>query len=122
MANQYNLKKGKELFEKHADEAEMNELSEIDGLESYEPQRIEDLTYEDKNGHSNRYYLFLEKRVDQDGHKNIKGQHMAVGSKQRAYDRYEKSNGSSPTVITNSIFFSQVSLMPTKFSCYYVAR
>ena len=29
---------------------------------------------------------------------------MAVGSKQRTYDGYEKYNGSSPTVITDSIF------------------
>ena len=48
LTNQYNLKKGKELFGDRADEAVMAELSEIDGLETYEPQRIEDLTYEDK--------------------------------------------------------------------------
>ena len=48
LVNQYNLKKGKELFGDSADEAVMAELSEIDGLETYEPQRIEDLSYEDK--------------------------------------------------------------------------
>ena len=48
LANQYNLKRGKELFGDRADEAVMAELSEIDGLKTYEPQRIENLTYEDK--------------------------------------------------------------------------
>ena len=33
---------------------------------------------------------------------------MAVGSKQRTYDGYEKSDGSSPTVITDSIFLTGV--------------
>ena len=48
LANQYNLKKGKELFGDRCDKAMMAELSEIDGLETYEPQRIEDLSYKDK--------------------------------------------------------------------------
>ena len=47
LANQYNLKKGKELFVDRCDKAVMDELSEIDGLETDEPQRIEDLSYED---------------------------------------------------------------------------
>ena len=51
LANHYNLKKDKELFGDRADEAVMAELSEIDGLETYEPQRIKDLTYEDKKEH-----------------------------------------------------------------------
>ena len=58
MANQYNLKKGKELFGDRADEAVMAELSEIDGLETYEPQRIEDLTPEDKNGRLSHLSLY----------------------------------------------------------------
>ena len=33
---------------------------------------------------------------------------MIVGSKQRTQDGYEKSNGSSPTVITDSIFLAGV--------------
>jgi hypothetical protein len=39
LANQYNLKKGKELFGKRVNEAVMAELIEIDGLETYEPQK-----------------------------------------------------------------------------------
>ena len=37
LANQYNLKKSKELYNDRADEAVMAELSESDGLETYEP-------------------------------------------------------------------------------------
>ena len=40
-------KKGKELFGNRAHETVMAELSEIDGLETYEPQRIGDLSYKD---------------------------------------------------------------------------
>ena len=45
LANQYSLKKGKKLFGNRCDKAVMAELSEIDGLETYEPQRIKDLSY-----------------------------------------------------------------------------
>ena len=38
-----------ELFDEHANKAVMNELSESDGLETYELQIIEDLVYKDKN-------------------------------------------------------------------------
>ena len=114
LADQYNLKKGKGLFSKRADEALMNELSEIDGLETYKPQRIEDLTHKDKQRALKVLVLISEKRTDQNGHEKIKRQCVVVDSNQRAYDGYEKSNGSLPTVIADSIFFSQMSLMPTK--------
>ena len=51
----------------------MAELSEIDGLETYEPQRIEDLTYEDKKRALESLILISEKRADQDGKNKIKG-------------------------------------------------
>ena len=86
----------------------MAELSEIDGLETYEPQRIKDLTYEDKTRALESLILISEKRADQDGKSKIKGRCVAVGSKQRSYDGYEKSDGSSPTVITDSIFLTGV--------------
>ena len=64
LANQYNLKKGKELFGNRADEAVMVELSKFDGLETYEPQRIEDLTYKDKKRALESLILLSEKRAD----------------------------------------------------------
>ena len=82
LANQYNLKKRKELFGKRADEAVMNELSEIDCLNSYEPQRIKNLTYEDKKRALELIILVSEKRADQDAHEKTKSRYIAVGSKQ----------------------------------------
>ena len=82
----------------------MNELSKMDGLKTCEPQRIEDMTYENKNWGLESLILIFEKRADKGVHEKIKGQCVAVGSKQHAYDGYEKSNGSFSTVITNSIF------------------
>ena len=73
LANQYNLEKGKELFGKRADEAVMNTLSEFDGLETFEPQRIKDLTYENKEQTLGLLILIAEERADQDGHEKIKG-------------------------------------------------
>ena len=39
---------------------------------------------------------------------DIKARKVADGSKQRTYDGYDKSNGSSPTVSTDSIFLTVV--------------
>ena len=39
---------------------------------------------------------------------DIKDRKVADGSKQRTYDGYDKSDGSSPTVATDSIFFTGV--------------
>ena len=83
-------------------------LSEIDGLETYEPQRIEDLSYEDKKRVLESRILITEKRANQDSHSKIKGRCVAVGRKQRIYGGCEKSDGSSLTVITDSIFLTGV--------------
>ena len=41
--------------------------------------------------------------------KQIKGRYVVVGgSKQQAYEGYEKPNESSPTLITNYLFFTGV--------------
>ena len=39
---------------------------------------------------------------------DIKARKVADGSKQRTYDGYDKSDGSSPTVVTESIFMTRV--------------
>ena len=85
----------------------MAELSESDDLETYEPQRIEDLTYEDKKALESPI-LISEKRADQDGHKQIKHIHVTVGSNQRTYDGDEKYSWSSLMVTTDSIFLTGV--------------
>ena len=82
----------------------MTELSESDGLETYDPQRIKDLTQEKKKQALASLMLTSEKRADQDGHEKLKGRCVAVNSKQRAYTGHGHSDGSLPTVITGSIF------------------
>ena len=81
LANQHNLKKGTKLFDERADEAVINELSETDGLQTHEPQRIKDLTFEDKKRALELLMLIFEKRANQDGHEKIKGICVTVGSK-----------------------------------------
>ena len=113
LASQYNLKKGTELFGERADEAVTNELSEIDDLETHKPQRIEDLTYEDKNRHLNRSYLFWRKGPIKMVKKKLKVDvWQLVASNVPTMDMKNPMGGlhwSSPTA-----FFSQVSLTLTK--------
>ena len=71
ITNQYILKNGKELFGDRCDKAVMAELSEIDGLETHESQRIEDLSYEDEQIALKSLILISEKRANQNGHSKI---------------------------------------------------
>jgi hypothetical protein len=119
LANQYNLKKGPELFCERANEAVMNDLSEIDGLKTYEPQRITDLTYKDKKRALESPILVSEKRANQDGHQKSRiDMWQLVTSNVSMMDMTHPighHRQSLQTVITNSLFFfSQVSLTPTK--------
>ena len=56
IASRYNLKKDREFFSDYTYEAVVDGLSDIDSLETYESQRIEDMSYKDKTGHLNHYY------------------------------------------------------------------
>jgi len=103
LLTQYNLKKGRQLFGEKADVAIEKELKEIDSFETYEPLRAQDLTEKKKKEALESLFLLTEKRDDR-----IKGRKVAVGSKQRTYDGYDKSDGSSPTVTTDSIFLTGV--------------
>ena len=88
----------------------MAELSEIDGLETYEPQRIEDLTHNDKKTSariSNTY--FWEKGWAGRSQKRSRADvWQLVAHSALMMDIWKKSNGSSPTVITDSIFLKGV--------------
>ena len=103
MLTQYNLKKGRQLFGDRADEAIQKELKEIDSFDTYIPLREQDLSEKEKKDALESLFVLTEKR---DG--RIKGRKVAVGSKQRTYDGYEKSDGSSPTVTTDGIFLTGV--------------
>ena len=81
LANQYDLMKGKELCGERDNEAVMNELSENNDLETYEPQRIKGLIYKDKKRTLESLILISERMANQNGHEKIKGGCVAVGSK-----------------------------------------
>ena len=57
------------------------------------------LSWEDKKKDLESLLLITKKRNG-----NIKARKVSDGSKQRTYGGYEKSDGSSPTVTTDSIF------------------
>ena len=72
---------------------------------SHELQQNRDLTHNDKKTLAPESLTHIsEKRTDEDGHENIKGWCVVVGSKHRAYNGYEKSDGLSLTVINDSTF------------------
>ena len=103
MITQYNIQKGRQLFGEKADVAIVKELKEIDSFDTYVPLHAKDLSWEEKQMALESLFLLTEKR---DG--SIKGRKVAVGSKQRTYDGYDKSGGSSPTITTDSIFLTGV--------------
>ena len=108
LAQQHSLKKGLKLFGDAGDQAVEKELSSIHNMDTHEPLNAKDLSCEDRQEALESLLFLTEKR---DG--SIKARKVADGSKQRTYDGYEKSDGSSPTVITESIFSREWS-MPSR--------
>ena len=103
MAEHYSMKKAKELFGDSADDAIMKELKQIHSFETYEPLKASNLTWEEKQQALNSLLFVTEKRNG-----DIKAQNVADGSKQRTYEGYEKKDGASPTVLTESVFLTGV--------------
>ena len=102
-AQHFSLKKGLELFGEKADAAVQKELNQIHQIDTYESVHKSDLTFEDRKKALALLMFITEKRNG-----DIKARKVADGSKQRTYDRYDKSDGSSPTVATDSIFLTGV--------------
>ena len=72
-------------------------------METYEPIYKSDLSIEDRKKALALLLFITEKRNG-----DIKARKVADGSKQRTYDGYDKSDGSSPTVALDSIFMTGV--------------
>ena len=81
----------------------MKELTNIHKLDTYEPIMASDLSWEENKNALESLIFITEKRNG-----DIKARKLADGSKQRTYDGYDKADGSSPTVTTESIFFTGV--------------
>ena len=103
MAQYYSMKKAKELFGDKADAVVMKELNQINDFETYIPIQAGDLSWEDEKKALESLIFVTEKR-----NCGIKARKVADRSKQRTYDGYDKSDGSSPTVVTESIFMTGV--------------
>ena len=102
-AQHFSLNKGLELFGEKADAAVHKELTQIHKMDTYEPVHKSNLTFEDKKKSLALLMFITEKRNG-----DIKARKVADGSNQHTYDCYDKSDGSSPTVATDSIFLTGV--------------
>ena len=91
MAEHFSLKKGIKLFGDKAEDTTTTELRAIHDMGTYEPLDTSKLTREEKRDAFESLLFITEKK---DG--RVKGRKCAIGSKQRTYDGYDKSAGSSP--------------------------
>ena len=103
MAEHCSMEKAKELFGDRSDDAVMKELRQIRSFEMYEPLEASNLTWEEKKEALNSLLFVTEKRNG-----DIKARNVADGSKQPTYDGYDKKDGASPTVLTESVFLTGV--------------
>ena len=101
LVQQYNLKKGMELFGDRAKEATTKELQQIHDSGTYVPVMQKDVTREEKIKALYALMFIVEKR---DG--RVKARKVAVGSKQRTFPGYVKSEWSSPTVTTDGVIIT----------------
>ena len=72
-------------------------------MEIYEPVDPKTMAYEDRKKALASLLFIMEKRNG-----DSKARKVAGGSKKKLYDEYDKSDGSSPTVATDSIFLTGV--------------
>ena len=101
MVQQYSIKKGVELFGERAEAATLKELTQLHDMDTYVPLFAGDLTKEERRKALEAFFFLVEKRNGE-----IKGRKVAIGSKQRTYEGYKKSDGTSPTVSTNGLIMT----------------
>ena len=101
LVQQYNLKKGMELFGDRAKEATTNELQQIHDFGTYIPVMSKELTREEEIKALYALMFIVEKH---DG--RVKARRVAVGSKQRIFPGYVKSDWSTPTVTTDGVIIT----------------
>ena len=107
-AQMYSLRKGTELSGEKAKRATTTKLSQIDDFETYWPLHKHELSEQDRRDALESMINVTKKRADEEGHCKIKSQMVADDSKQRSYEGYEKSDGSSPTARTDSVIMTGV--------------
>ena len=102
-AQPFSRKRSLELFVNKANVAARKELEQIHSMDTYKHVHKSDLTF--KNGKKALASLFViaEKRNG-----DIWARNIIDVSKHRTHDGYDKSDGSSPTVITIIVFLTGV--------------
>ena len=101
MSNQFSLKKGLELFGDKAEAATGKELQQIHDMDTYTSMHPNELSSKEK-AKALRALFFLTEKHNGD----IKGRNVADGSKQRIFEGYKKSDGTSPTVSTDGLLIT----------------
>ena len=102
-SHHFSLNRGLKLFGDKADVAVQKELSQIHVMDTYDPIIKSSLTIEYRRKSLASLVFIVEKRNG-----DIKVSKVADGSKQRTYHGCDKSDGSSPTVLMDSIFLTGV--------------
>ena len=97
-AQHFSLNRGLNIFCDKVDVAMQKELLHIHAMDTYEPIMKSLLTIEDRRK-SLASLILVTKKINGD----IKARKVAGVIKQRTYDGYDKSDGSSQTVSTDSI-------------------
>ena len=101
LAEQHSLKRAARLFGPKAMEAAGKELQQIHDFGTYVPMDPSKLTREEKKKAIEALMFVTEKRNGQ-----LKARKCAVGSKQRTFEGYQKSDGTAPTVSTDSVLIT----------------
>ena len=99
----FSLNIGLKLFGEKANFTVQKELLQIHVMDTYDPIMKSSLTVKDRIK-ALASLMFITEKSNGD----IKARKVADGIKQRTYYGYDKSDGSSPTVLTDSIFLTGV--------------
>ena len=102
LAQHFSLKKGIALFGDKAEQATTEELQAIHDMGTYKPLYVSKLTRDEKRDALESLLFITEKRDGQ-----IKSRKCAMGNKQRTYEGYDKSAGSSHMVTTKGIVLTR---------------
>ena len=101
LIQQYNMKKGLEMFGDQAEEVTNNELQQIHEFGTYIPMDEKSLSRENKMKALSSLMFIGEKH---DG--RFKAWKFGVGSKQKTFPGYVKSDWDSPTVTTDGVIIT----------------
>ena len=97
------MKKGLELFGERGEKAVKKELKKIHDMNTYKTMDAPKMSYQER-----KYALYSMLFINEKRNDDVKARKVAIGRKQRTYDSYDKINGSSPTLNTDSVFLTGV--------------